>query len=56
MGRLAQNLAGQSQQVKHFTKGGVVKHDDVKQDTALIKKLIKKEDSKEMKCGGKVKK
>jgi len=56
MSRLAQNLGGQSQQVKQYAKGGIVKHDDVKQDTALIKKLIKQEERKEMKCGGKVKK
>jgi hypothetical protein len=30
-------------------------HDDVAQDTALIKKLLKKEGRQEKKCGGKVK-
>ncbi len=51
MGKLAQQLGGQSQ-VKCFKKGGMV-HDDVKQDKALIKKVLKE---KGLKCGGKVKK
>ena len=51
MGKLAQQLGGQSQ-VKVFAKGGMV-HEDVKQDKALIKKVLKE---KGLKCGGKVKK
>ena len=52
MGKLAQQLGGQSQ-VKVFAKGGTVHDDDVKQDKALIKKVLKE---KGLKCGGKVKK
>ena len=53
---LAKYLSGKTQQVKPFAKGGSVKHDDEKQDRALIKKIIAAEEKKEMKCGGKVKK
>ena len=52
---LAKFLSGKTQQVKPFAKGGKVKHDDEKQDRALIKKMIAAEEKKEMKCGGKVK-
>lgn len=55
MSNLAKQLSGQSQ-AKVFAKGGKVKHDDEKQDRALIKKMLKDEDKKELKCGGKVKK
>ena len=49
MGRLAKVIQGQSQPgLKSFAKGGKV-HDDVKQDTALIKKMIKAEGKKEKK-------
>lgn len=52
MGSLAKQLGGQSQ-VKVFAKGGKVKHDDEKQDRALIKKVMAQEGKK---CGGKAKK
>lgn len=55
MSSLAKKLSGKSQQMKMYAKGGAVKHDDEKQDRALIKKMISAEDKKEMKCGGKVK-
>lgn len=52
---LAKVLSGSSQQAKPYAKGGVVKHDDAKQDRALIKKMMAAEEKKEdMKCGGKV--
>ena len=53
MGSLAKQMQGQSQQVKMYAKGGAVKHDDAKQDKALIAKELK---ARGLKCGGKGKK
>lgn len=39
MSKLAQQLSGQTQ-AKVFKKGGAV-HDDVKEDKAMIKKMVK---------------
>jgi hypothetical protein len=39
---LAKQLGGQSQ-VKCYAKGGAVKHDDAKEDKAMIKKMVKPE-------------
>ena len=50
---LAKYYSGKTNQVKPFKKGGVVKHDDVKEDKALIAFELKK---RGLKCGGKVKK
>jgi hypothetical protein len=51
MGSLAKQLSGQSDQVKMYAKGGkVMKHDDEKQDKALIAKVLK---AKGLKKGGK---
>lgn len=55
MSALAKQLGGQSQ-AKCFAKGGKVKHMDEAQDKVLIKKMIRAEEAKEMKCGGKAKK
>jgi hypothetical protein len=55
MSKLAQQLGGQSQ-VKCYAKGGMVKHDDVKEDKAMIKKMVKPSALTGRKCGGKVKK
>ena len=55
MGSLAKQLQGQSQQVKMYAKGGPVKHDDEKQDKALIAKMIKAESKTEKKSGGRAK-
>lgn len=56
MGRLAKIKQGQSQPgLKAYKKGGAV-HTDEAQDKKLIKKMIKQEESKEMKCGGRAKK
>jgi hypothetical protein len=58
MGRNAQALSGQCQAgAEPFKKGGAVKakkHDDVKEDKAMIKKMVKPAALKA--CGGKVKK
>jgi hypothetical protein len=56
MSKLAQHLGGQCQQVKMYAKGGMVKHDDVKEDKAMIKKMVKPSALTGKKCGGKVKK
>jgi len=56
MGRLAKVVQGQSQPgLKAYRKGGAVKHDDEKQDRALIKKMLKQEDKRELKKGGRCK-
>ena len=52
MGKLAQQLGGQSQ-VKVFKKGGAVKHDDAAADKTMIAAELKK---RGLKCGGKAKK
>jgi len=52
MSGLAKQLGGQGQ-LKTFAKGGAVKHDDVKEDKALIAKELK---ARGLKCGGKAKK
>ncbi len=51
MSGLAKQLQGQGQ-LKTFAKGGAVKHDDVKEDKALIAKELK---ARGLKCGGKTK-
>ena len=54
MGKLAQKLGGQSQsqiQTKCYKEGGVVKHDDAKQDKKMIAEEFKK---RGLKKGGKV--
>ncbi len=51
MSSLAKELAGQSQQVKCYKEGGIVKHSDAKEDKKLIAKELKK---RGLKCGGKV--
>ena len=53
MSGLAKQLSGKSDQVKMYKKGGEVKHDDVKEDKALVKKLVKPAALK--KCGGAIK-
>lgn len=53
MSSLAKTLSGKSQQVKMYAKGGVVKHDDAKQDKAMIAAEFKK---RGLACGGRVKK
>ncbi len=55
MSKLAQHLGGQCQQVKMYAKGGMVKHDDVKEDKAMIKKMVKPSALTGKKCGGSVK-
>ena len=55
MGNLAKQLGGQSQ-VKCYAKGGAVKHDDAKEDKAMIKKMVKPEALTGKACGGKAKK
>jgi hypothetical protein len=53
MGKCAQQMSGQSN-VKVFAKGGAV-HSDVKEDKAMIKKMVKPAALKGGKaCGGKV--
>ena len=57
MGRNAQAAHGQIQPgAQPFAKGGKVKHDDVKEDKAMIKKMVKPSALAGKKCGGKVKK
>lgn len=51
MSGLAKQLQGQGQ-LKTYAKGGVVKHDDIKEDKALIAKELK---ARGLKCGGKPK-
>jgi hypothetical protein len=56
MSKLAKVLGGQKQPgLKVYKKGGMV-HDDVKEDKAMIKKMVKPEALVGKKCGGKVKK
>jgi hypothetical protein len=56
MGKLAQQLGGQSD-VKVFKKGGrVTPHTDEKMDRALVKKMVKPDVLTGKKCGGKMKK
>lgn len=52
MSGLAKQLSGQGQ-LKTYAKGGAVKHDDAKEDKALIAKELK---ARGLKCGGKAKK
>lgn len=57
MGRNAQALSGQIQPgAKPFKSGGAVKHDDVKEDRAMVKKMVKPSALTGKACGGKVKK
>jgi len=57
MGRLAKVMQGQSQPgLKAYKKGGAVKHDDIKEDKALIKAELKKAGVAAKCMGGKVKK
>jgi len=54
MSKLSNQLSGQCQKgLKVYAKGGAVKHDDVKEDKALIAKELK---ARGLKCGGKAKK
>lgn len=56
MGRNAQALSGQIQPgAKPFKDGGAVKHDDVKADKALVKKMVKPVALTGKAKGGKVK-
>lgn len=53
MGRLAKVMQGQSQPgLKAYKGGGSVKHDDTKEDRAMIKKMVKPSALTGKKCGG----
>lgn len=53
MSDLAKRLSGQVQPgVKLYKKGGAVKHDDAKEDAAMLKKMVKKEALTGKKKGG----
>lgn len=57
MGRNAQALSGQVQKgAQPFKKGGAVKHDDVKEDRAMVKSMVKPSALTGKACGGKMKK